>query len=168
MSVTKSKRLSSNPKALEIVAEGIKNDLSDKNIQKMLVKECGYKWTIDTIGRRRRAMVGTKKSKQEPVMDGVNAPMMTVPPYGLSDSEKAIWFREQFRNSHLYPTVKRQLEIEEVIVYINDFGLLCCQFEDIVVSEFMQIDDFLKHRILVDRQLILARALQRHINVLSE
>ncbi len=164
---TKNKRLSSNPKALEIVAGGIKNNLSDKDIQKMLVKECGYQWTIDTIGRRRRAMAGTKKSKQAVAMNGVDAPMMTVPPYGLNDSEKAVWFREQFKNSHLYPTIKRQLEQEEVVVYINDFGLLCCQFEDIVVSEFMQIDDFLKHRILVDRQLILSRALQRQIDVLS-
>lgn len=168
MSEKKNKRLSSNPKALEIVAEGIKNHLSDKEIQKILVKECGYQWTTDTIGRRRRAMTSTKKTQQVSDMIGVDAPMMTVPPYGLGDSEKAVWFREQFRNSHLYPTIRRQLEQDEVIVYINDFGLLCCQFEDIVVSEFMQIDDFLKHRILVDRQLVLARALQRQIDILSE
>lgn len=168
MSGTKNKRLSSNPKALEIIAGGIKNHLSDKDVQKILVKECGYEWTTDTIGRRRRAMTVGKKSEQVSIMDGVDAPMLTVPPYGLGDTEKAIWFRDQLRNSHLYPTIMRQLEQEEVIVYINDFGLLCCQFEDIVVSEFMQIDDFLKHRILVDRQLILARALQRQINILSE
>lgn len=162
----KNKRLSSNPKALEIVAEGIKNNIADKDIQRELIKECGYKWTIDTIGRRRRAMSGTKKARQEIILDGVDAPMMTVPPYGLSELEKTVWFREQFKKSHLYPTIRKQLEPDEVVVYINDFGLLCCQFEDIVVSEFMQIDDFLKHRILVDRQLIFARPLQRQVDVL--
>jgi len=165
----KNKRLSSNSQALAIIANGIEAKLSDKDIQKVLVKKCGYKWTTDTIGRRRRAIVDASKSKQEEVVvvDGVDAPMMTVPPYGLTDSETAVWFREQFKNSHLYPTIKRQLEQDEIIVYINDFGLLCCQFADIVVSEFMQIDDFLKHRILVDRQLVLGRALQRQIDILG-
>jgi len=167
MAETKNKRLSSNPRALEIVGEGVSNHLSDKDIQKILVKECGYKWTTDTIGRRRRAMISNKQDKPEVVSDGVDAPMMTVPPYGLNESETAAWFREQFKNSHLYPTIKRQLEPNEIIVYINDFGHLCCQFADIVVSEFMQIDDFLKHRILVDRQLVLALSLQRQIDILG-
>lgn len=164
---TKSKRLSSNPKALEILAQCVKAKLSDKEIQKKLVDVCGYQWTTDTIGRRRRAMASGKDDKQELVPGGVDAPMTTVPPYGLSDGEKATWFRQQFKNSHLYPTIKRQLEPDEIIVYINDFGHLCCQFEDIVVSEFMQIDDFLKHRILVDRQLVLALGLQRQIDILG-
>jgi hypothetical protein len=164
---TKSKRLSSNPEALAIIAKGIESKLSDKDIQKALVKKCGYKWTTDTIGRRRRAIVDASKIKPEVIPDGVDAPMMTVPPYGLNESETAVWFREQFKNSHLYPTIKRQLEQDEIIVYINDFGLLCCQFADIVVSEFMQIDDFLKHRILVDRQLVLGRSLQRQIDILG-
>lgn len=164
---TKSKRLSSNPKALEILSQCVEARLSDKEIQKKLVDVCGYQWTTDTIGRRRRAMVDVKDDKHELVLDGVDAPMMTVPPYGLSDDEKATWFRQQFKNSHLYPTIKRQLEQNEIIVYINDFGHLCCQFADIVVSEFMQIDDFLKHRILVDRQLVLALGLQRQIDILG-
>lgn len=164
---TKNKRLSSNPEALSIITKGIEAKLSNKDIQKELVKKCGYKWTTDTIGRRRRAIVDANKSKPEVVADGIDAPMLTVPPYGLNESETAVWFREQFKNSHLYPTIKRQLEQDEIIVYINDFGLLCCQFADIVVSEFMQIDDFLKHRILVDRQLVLALALQRQIDILG-
>lgn len=164
---TKSKRLSSNPKALEILAQCVEAELSDKEIQKKLVDACGYQWTTDTIGRRRRALISVKDDKYAVVLDGVDAPMMTVPPYGLSDDEKATWFRQQFKNSHLYPTIKRQLESDEIVVYINDFGHLCCQFEDIVVSEFMQIDDFLKHRILVDRQLVLALGLQRQIDILG-
>ena len=167
MSEKKSKRLSSNPEAIEIIAKGVENNLPDKEIQKLLVAKCGYQWTTDTIGRRRRAMIIDKKDKPEVIPDGVDAPMKTVPPYGLSEEETAGWFREQFKNSHLYPTIKRQLEPNEIIVYINDFGHLCCQFADIVVSEFMQIDDFLKHRILVDRQLVLSLALQTQINLLG-
>ncbi len=167
MSEIKGKRLSSNPKAIEVLASCIRQGLSDKEIQQRLVQECGYEWTIDTIGRRRRAMGVTKKSGEIVNVNAVDSPMMTLPPYGLSETEKATWFREQFKKSHLYPTIKRQFEQDEVVVYINMFGHLCCQFEDIVVSEFMQIDDFLKHRILISRQLILVKSLQREIVDLS-
>jgi len=163
MSAVKNKRLSSNPKALKILANCVKQGLSDKKIQQRLAQECGYQWTLDTIGRRRRTM-GVIKSAGQPVdVKVLDGPILTVPPHGLSDTEKANWFRDQFKKTHLYKTIKRQFEPEEVEMYLEDFGLLCCQFEDIVISEFMQIDDFLKHRILVDRQLILSRSLQREI-----
>lgn len=163
----KGQRLSSNPKAIATLIDCIKQGLTDKQIQRRLVQECGYEWTLDTISRRRRAM-GAKKKPGRPVdTDAIDTPTFTAPPYGLSDVEKANWFRNQFKKTHLYKTIQKQFEPEEVLVYVEDFGLLCCQFEDIVTSEFMQIDDFLKHRLLVDRQLILARALQRDISDLQ-
>lgn len=164
----KGQRLSSNPKALKILSDCIKQGLSDKKIQQRLSEECGYTWVLDTISRRRRAMGIIKKPGETVNIDAVDTSMLSRPPHGLSPYEKANWFRDQFKKTHLYQTIKRQFEPEEVMVYIEDFGLLCCQFEDIVISEFMQIDDFLKHRILVDRQLILARYVQRHINDLQE
>lgn len=163
MSGTKHKRLSSNPKAIKILSTCIQQGLSDKKIQQRLAMECGYKWTIETIGRRRRAMGVIKKPGQSIDKDVVNTPILTIPPLGLTEYEKAHWFRDQFKKTHLYKTIQRQFEPEEVGVYIEDFGLLCCQFEDIVISEFMQVDDFLKHRLLVDRQLVLARLLQQQI-----
>ena len=163
MSEIKNQRLSSNPKALKILIDCIKQDLSDKKIQQRLIEECGYKWTLDTIGRRRRAMGVIKKLGQSINTNVLDGPILTLPPHGLSDGEKAYWFRDQFKKTHLYITIKKQFEPEEVAVYVEDFGLLCCQFEDIVISEFMQIDDFLKHRLLVDRQLVLTHLLQREI-----
>lgn len=163
MSDIKNQRLSSNPKALQILAECVKQGLTDKKIQQRLVQECGYKWAIETISRRRRAMGVVKQPGKSVNTDIPDSPILTIPPHGLSDHEKAHWFRDQFKKTHLYQTIKRQFESDEVITYIEDFGLLCCQFEDIVISEFMQIDDFLKHRILIDRQLILSRNLQREI-----
>jgi len=164
MSDAKNKRLSSNAEALKILADCVKQGLTDKKIQQRLAQECGYKWALDTIGRRRRAMGVFKGAGKKPVDTSVvDGPVLTVPPPGLSDTEKGNWFRDQFKKTHLYKTIKRQFEPEEVDMYIEDFGLLCCQFEDIVISEFMQVDDFLKHRILVDRQLIMCRSLQREI-----
>lgn len=163
MSKTKNKRLSSNPKAVKILIDCIKQKLTDVQIQNRLIEECGYKWTVDTISRRRRAMGVIKKPGKPVDTDATDVPTFTTPPYGLSETEKANWFRGQFKKTHLYRTIQKQFETDEVDVYVEDFGLLCCQFEDIVISEFMQIDDFLKHRILVDRQLILARSLHRQI-----
>lgn len=163
MSGVKHQKLSSNPKALKILAVCVRQGLTDKKIQQRLAQECGYQWTVDTIGKRRRDMGVTKKPGEPVDTEVLDGPSLTIPPHGLSDAEKGNWFRDQFKKTHLYKTIKRQFEPEEVDMYIEDFGLLCCQFEDIVISEFMQIDDFLKHRILVDRQLILGRELQREI-----
>lgn len=167
MSGIKGQRLSYNPKALNVLSDCIKQGLSDRKIRQRLVEECGYEWTIDTISRRRRAMGVIKKPGQKIDTDIVDTPMLSTPPHGITDPEKAHWFREGFKKTHLYKTIQRQFEVEEVSVYLEDFGLLCCQFEDIVISEFMQVDDFLKHRLLVDRQLILARSLQRQITDLQ-
>lgn len=168
MSDTKNQRLFSNPQALSILTSGIKQGLTDKQIQKQLAQECGYEWALKTIGRRRRSMGVVKKHGRPVNVSVIDTPILTLPPYGLSDSEKAHWFRERFQLTHMYQTIKKQFQPDEVRVYIEDFGLLCCQFEDIVVSEFMQVDDFLKHRILVDRQLILTNGIQRQIADLQE
>lgn len=160
MSDVKGKRLSSNPKALKILTECAKQGLTDKKIQQRLIQECGYQWTVDTISRRRRAIGLIRKPGHTIETDTANSPILAIPPYGLSGHEKANWFRDQFKKTYSYITIKKQFEPEEVVVYMEDFGLLCFQFEDIVVSEFMQIDDFLKHRLLIDRQLILSRSLQ--------
>ncbi len=167
MAGVKGQRLSANPKALQLLIDCVKQGLTDKKIQQRLAHECGYEWTVDTISRRRRSIGFTKKPGQTQSPETSNGPILTTPPYGLSDGEKANWFRDQFKKTHLYITLKRQFEPEEVAVYVEDFGLLCCQFEDIVVSEFMQVDDFLKHRLLIDGQLILKRSLQRKITDLQ-
>jgi len=163
MSETKNKRLSSNPVALKLLEDCAKQGLSDKKIQQRLAQECGYTWTMDTIGRRRRALGDTKKPGHIVDIASMNSSMLDIPPHGLTNTEKANWFRDQFKKTHMFLTIKKQFEPDEVNIYVEDFGLLCCQFEDIVVSEFMQVDDFLKQRILIDRQLILIRSLQREI-----
>lgn len=167
MPKTKHKMLSFNNKAMKILRNCVQQGLPDKKIQQRLADECGYVWTLDTIGRQRRKMGVIKKPGESIDIDSIYTLMLTTPPFGLSAAEKANWFRDQFKKTHLYKTIQRQFEPEEVSVYLEDFGLLCCQFEDIVISEFMQVDDFLKHRILIDRQLILDRSIQRHITVLQ-
>lgn len=161
MSKVKGQRLSSNPQASKILVDCVKQGLPDKKIQQRLVQECGYEWTVDTIARRRRALGVINKPGQSINLDVIDTPILTVPPHGLTDLEKSNWFKDQFKKTHLYKTIQRQFEPEEVAMYLEDYGPLCCQFEDIVTSEFMQIDDFIKHRLLIDQQHILRRSLQK-------
>jgi len=163
MSNVNHRKLSSNPKAMQVLRECIRHGFTDRQIQDRLIKECGYKWSVDTVSRRRRALGIVKTKGGTSDISLLDKPNLSMPPHGLSDTEKAAWFTGQFKKTHLYITIKKQFELDELATYLTDFGLLCCQFEDIVISEFMQIDDFLKHRILVDRQLILIREIQRQI-----
>jgi len=92
-----------------------------------------------------------------------NSTTLSIPPPGLEDDEKAGWFREQFLKSHLFGELKSQFHASEIQSYMEEYGDVCCQFEDIVTSEFFQIDDYLKHRILINRQLKLMKDLQFQI-----
>jgi len=159
---SKSHTLSENTLALQIITEGIEKNMTNLQLQNILIEKCGYKWSIEGI-RKRRAVL-QKGFGNSPNND---TPVLTMPPPGLADSEKASWFKRQFKKTHLYNTLKKQFDPDEVEVYLEDFGLLCCQFDDIVVSEFMQVDDFLKQRILVDRQLVVSNALQKQISGLQ-
>jgi hypothetical protein len=158
------KKLSLNPRAQQILIKCAEQGLSDKEIQKRLIAECGYEWHVKSISRCRRNSGVVKKSGRPVNVDVPSSPMLASPPLGLNDVEKAAWFRDQFQKTHMYTTIQKQFEPDEVETYLEDFGLLCCQFEDIVISEFMQVDDFLKHRILVDQQLTGKRFIQRDVN----
>jgi len=166
--MAKFRRLANDPQAIKIFEDGLRQGWTDKRIQEVLLDQCHYRWNIDTISKRRRGLGIIKKSGQPAEIGISDAPMLCTPQPGLNESDKAQWFRGQFKKTHLYQTIRKQFESHEVDVYIEDYGNLCCQFEDIVLSEFFQIDDFLKHRILVDRQLILVRSLQQQIADLQE
>lgn len=157
------KKITSDPRAVNIIKDCIREGLKDKQIQELLLQQCGHLWTLGAIAKKRRALGGTRTSKNTSREEMIDSAMLSTPPYNLTDYEKAIWFRDQFRKTHFYVTIRKQFEPEEVSVYLEEFGLLCCQFENIVVSEFMQIDDFIKHRVLIDRQLIITKSIHKQI-----
>jgi len=161
--MAKFRRLANDPQAIKVFEDGLRQGLTDKQIQNALLDACHYRWNIDTIAKRRRGLGIIKKTGEPANIELSDAPMLGSPRPGMDEFEKAQWFRAQFKKTHLYQTIRQQFESHEVDVYIEDYGNLCYQFEDIVLSEFFQIDDFLKHRILVDRQLILVKSLQQQI-----
>jgi len=139
---------------------------ADKKIQDRLEQEFGYKWSLETV-RRARRKIGINKNGKEPLINNTN-PTLSVPPPGLTEQEKSEWFRDQFKKNHLFKTLKDQFTKEEINGYLQEYGDLCTQFADIVFSEFFQIDDLIKHRILINRQLTLMKIMQDELTSLAE
>jgi hypothetical protein len=162
-----SKQLPKNPEAIKILKDMSDQGFTSEKIRDRLEQEFGHKWSIETIRRCRAKLIPNKSNNIIPIKENTN-PTLSTPPPGFNQIEKAQWFRDQFKKSHLFKNLKNQFTIEEITGYLEEYGNLCCQFEDIVFSEFFQIDDFLKHRILVDRQLNFMRTLQEEVNELNE
>jgi len=159
-------KLSNNPKALELCIKLCKDGVPDKKIQEELLHHYNYKWNLETIRRTRRKLGINKKIESvSPTKEITKA--FSIPPPGLGDSEQAEWFRKRFKESHLYIILKSQFTDDEIDVYIEEYGNLCVQFSDLVMSEYFQLDEFLKHRILINRQLILMKSFQEEITELT-
>lgn len=162
------KSLMKDEKATHILEECVRLGYTDRRIQQELASECGYEWSLQSIRRSRIKTTGVKKVPGGQSSPVDTRPPLSVPPPGMPDDEKVSWFRDDFKKSHLYVALKKQLSEEEIDIYIEEYGRICCQFEDIVTSEFFQIDDFLKHRILISRQITAMRIIQQEIDQLTQ
>lgn len=159
------KQLKQNQEALQSLVSLTKKGYTDKEVQQRLFDQFGIKWSLATI-RRNRISQGINK-KEEIQLSQTDSIFFTAPPLHLNSEQQAEWFREQFQKTYLYEALKTQLTQEEIKVYIEEYGNVCCQFKDIVTSEYFQIDDFLKHRILINRQLTLIKSLENDIKDIS-
>lgn len=161
-----SKQLPKNPEAIKILEEMHLQKYSAEKIRDRLEQEFGYKWSIETIRRCIRKLSPQTESKVALINN--TDPTLSTPPPGFTEVEKSQWFRDQFKKNHLFKTLKNQFTPDEINGYLEEYGNLCCQFEDIVFSEFFQIDDFLKHRILINRQLDFMKSLQEELSIATQ
>lgn len=154
-------------KAKQILIDLAGQGMSDAAIAERIQAACGYTYSGETIRRNRVKLKLVKGDAAAPRVDRVDGPALAAPPATIAPQDKADWFRQEFRECHLYPTLQKQFSQDEINTYMEEYGQVCCQFEDLVVSEFFQIDDFLKHRILINRQLIRMKELQAQIEELN-
>jgi hypothetical protein len=156
--------LSKNDYAMSLLKAYVAEGKKDHEIVDLLKDKCGHRWGLSTVRRVRRKFLGSKKSdKAIENKDGHNI-ALSIPPPEITNDQKADWFRNQYRKTHLYLLLKDQFSDDEITTYMEEYGHICCQFEDIVLSEFFQIDDFLKHRILVNRTLSSLKTLLEEID----
>jgi len=155
--------------AMNLLKQLVSDGLTDADIQKALLNKFDIEWHINSIRRVRRKAIGAKKQ------GGYKESKSLVPPVEtnalsqgtISDKEKANIYREEFKKTHFFQQLKSQCNTMEIKVYVEEYGNICCQFEDIVVTEFIQIDNFLKARILINRELVSVKQLRSEISTLS-
>lgn len=69
----------------------------------------------------------------------------------LNEEERKRFYRTQFTNSLYYDNLKKQFTKEEIDFYLEEWGTLCLQFEDIVATEKRQIDELIKAELMGSR-----------------
>ena len=143
------RHLFKDPKAVVVLQKLIDDGTSDKQIQITLKEECGHFWGLSSIQRCRKRLC-LKNDVEVVSVVGVDS---DTPPTSLTGSQRANWYRIKFKKTGMFKTLQTQFTEEEVALYMEEYGRVCIQFDDIVTTEFMQIDDFLKHRILIARAL---------------
>lgn len=73
--------------------------------------------------------------------------------FRLTEEERKNFFQTELRNAMYYEILQTQFSKEEMNYYLEEWGALCLQFEDILQSENRQIDELIKTRILMNRTL---------------
>lgn len=155
------KTLICNDEAMLILTTMAQEGRKDAEIQDALTKEFNYTWSLGTIRNIRVKKLGIKKTNSHTV-DSFSTPGDI-----LDQENKSDWYRNKFRKTHFFKQLSKQCTKQEVEVYIEEYGKICCQFEDIVTTEFIQIDDFLKHRILISREMNSMNQYRKQIDVLT-
>lgn len=175
------KKLSSNKQAVDLMAKLAAEGFSDSVIAKKLHEKFDIMWSRNSIYQNRKKL-GLLKGQPKTQQSSTDLPVVVIdkksviessisfdrPPINLSETEKSDWFRSKFKQTHLYKALFDQFDMGEIEVYIQEYGIICCQFEDLVASEFFQIDDFLKHRILINRELVTIKKIQMQISSLND
>lgn len=69
----------------------------------------------------------------------------------MSEEGRQNFFKTQLTNTLFYQRLKEQLTDDEIDFYMEEWGALCVQFEDIVATEKRQIDELIKAEILGNR-----------------
>jgi len=69
----------------------------------------------------------------------------------LSEKERKQFFKTELQNSLFYENLKSQFTDTELDFYLEEWGALCLQFEDIVTTERRQIDELIKTEIMGNR-----------------
>lgn len=86
----------------------------------------------------------------------------------LSETEREAFFKDTLENSKYYDNLKKQFTTDELDYYLEEWGALCLQFEDIVNTDKRQIDEYIKTGIIGNRILRNIRETEDEIESLIE
>ena len=104
--------------------------------------------------RRARRRLGIRKGAQgmpQPPEDKSGTHNAAYAAVKLNEKEREEFFKTQFANTISYELLKEQFSEREIQFYMEEWGSLCVQFEDIVATEKRQIDELIKTEIMANR-----------------
>lgn len=152
-------RLPQKPLVINLVQKMLAGGSSDPQIVSMVQSKFGLGWSEKSILKVKNGLVvepvdlpeiETPKEPTIPVLPSI----VPMPSMAEKPAVREEYYRSEFCKTHFYQALLQQFLPLEVEMYLEEYGQICTQFEDIVATEFMQIDDFLKHRILIHRELV--------------
>ncbi len=88
--------------------------------------------------------------------------------YTLNEEERKEFYKTQFTNSLYYTNLKQQFTKDEIDFYLEEWGSLCLQFEDIVATEKRQIDEYIKMTLMGFRVLRNINAIEDEIKAIEK
>jgi len=86
----------------------------------------------------------------------------------LTEPQRKAFFQAQLTNTMYYRKLKEQFTDDEMNFYLEEWGALCLQFEDIVATEKRQIDELIKVTIMGIRILRNVKITEEEIGHLQE
>lgn len=86
----------------------------------------------------------------------------------LSEAEREQFFKDNLQNTQYYTNLKKQFTEEELDYYLEEWGALCVQFEDIITTDKRQIDEYIKTGIIGNRILRNIKSSEDEIEGLME
>lgn len=69
----------------------------------------------------------------------------------LTEQQRKNFFKTQLKNSLFYDNLKQQFAQDEIDFYLEEWGSLCVQFEDVLATEKRQIDELIKAEVMGNR-----------------
>ena len=125
---------------------------------------------VRTVAKHRKKLGIHKK------MGGGIAPLATLDAdaqilsagQSLSEDQRKEYFKTEFVNSLYYENLKKQFTKDEIDFYLEEWGTLCLQFEDIVSTEKRQIDEYIKLAIMGNRILDNVKVIEEEITMMQE
>lgn len=121
---------------------------TDKEIAEHLGRD------IRTIISHRRSIGITKTADgriQRSEVPLGTPPATVAPNRMMTEDQRKEFFRIQLQNSVFYDNLLMQFSEAELNFYLEEWGSLCVQFEDIVATEKRQIDELIKAEIMGNR-----------------
>ena len=130
---------------------------SDKEIADKL------KRSIKTIrnARKKIGIIKKQKGKIKGAFLRKGTMSSEMPNRSLTEEERKEFFVGQLQNSLYYENLKNQFTKEEIDFYLEEWGGLCVQFEDIIATEKRQIDEYIVQQIMGNR-------IKRNIQITEE